>query len=133
MIFPRLESKPEGELKIAKDLTLPCRLYDNLCTVSKELKNECPGEVNTFPQLKKTCSIITNAAWRQQTACLVLLTIIYWTHKKKVSEKQNSPLIKKKNSSTASLHEATCKSLTPQIVTLPFCFNRKLIGSCCCV
>lgn len=62
VIFPRLESKPEGELKIATGHTLPRRLYDNLCTVSKECRNECPGEVSTFLWLKETYSTVINAA-----------------------------------------------------------------------
>lgn len=61
VIFPRLWSKPEGELKIDLYLTFPCRPYDNLCTVSKELRNECPGEVSTVLWLKEPYSAITNA------------------------------------------------------------------------
>lgn len=61
VIFPRLWSKPEGELKIELYLTFPCRPYDNLCTVSKELRNECPGEVSIVLWLTESCSTIANA------------------------------------------------------------------------
>lgn len=61
VIFPRLQSKPEGELKIELYLTLPCRLYDNLCTVSRESGNECPGEIRIVVWLKESCSTIASA------------------------------------------------------------------------